>query len=51
MRNSIAALLVLSSWAAFGQDDDIAWLDNYQEAVRVAKATGKPIFIEYRCEP
>lgn len=31
--------------------DSVEWLDNYQEALRVAKATGKPIFLEYRCEP
>ncbi len=31
--------------------DAVEWLDNYQEALRVAKATGKPIFLEYRCEP
>jgi hypothetical protein len=31
--------------------DSVDWLDNYQEAVKVAKATGKPIFLEYRCEP
>ncbi len=28
----------------------IPWLDNYQEALRQAKATGKPIFLEFRCE-
>lgn len=32
-------------------DDSIYWLDNYQEALKQAKATGKPIFLEYRCEP
>ncbi len=31
--------------------DAVDWLDNYQEAVKVARATGKPIFLEYRCEP
>lgn len=32
-------------------DDSLYWLDNYQAAVKEAKATGKPIFLEYRCEP
>ena len=32
-------------------DDEIVWLDNYQAALKEAKATGKPIFLEYRCEP
>jgi hypothetical protein len=36
---------------AMSQDDDIVWLDNYAEAVKTAKATGKPIFLEFRCEP
>jgi len=31
--------------------DAVDWLDNYQEALKLAKATGKPIFLEYRCEP
>lgn len=31
--------------------DEIVWLDNYQQALQAAKATGKPIFLEFRCEP
>jgi hypothetical protein len=31
--------------------DALEWLDDYQEAVQLAKRTGKPIFLEYRCEP
>jgi len=31
--------------------DAVDWLDNYQEALQQARATGKPIFLEYRCEP
>jgi hypothetical protein len=30
--------------------DEITWLDNYRDAVREAKRTQKPIFIEFRCE-
>jgi hypothetical protein len=33
------------------QDDGIRWLDNYGEAIREAQRTGKPIFLEFRCEP
>jgi hypothetical protein len=32
------------------QDDEINWLGDYREAVRQAKATHKPIFLEFRCE-
>ena len=31
--------------------DAVEWLDNYQEAIQLAKSSGKPIFLEYRCEP
>ncbi|MCA2964064.1 MAG: hypothetical protein INH40_09155 [Acidobacteriaceae bacterium] len=46
-------LLLLMGLAAMAaaQEDDIVWLDNYAEAVKTAKATGKPIFLEFRCEP
>jgi hypothetical protein len=30
--------------------EGISWLDNYQEALKEAKKTGKPIFLEFRCE-
>jgi hypothetical protein len=33
------------------QDEGIHWLDNYGEAIREAQRTGKPIFLEFRCEP
>ena len=50
----VAAVFALSV-AVFGQastgDDEIVWLDNYQAALKEARATGKPIFLEYRCEP
>ena len=51
----IAAALFLLSFSLLAQpkpaDDEIVWLDNYKEALKEAKATGKPIFLEYRCEP
>jgi hypothetical protein len=30
--------------------DEIRWLDNYGEAIREAKRTQKPVFLEFRCE-
>jgi hypothetical protein len=30
--------------------DEVAWLDNYGDALREAKRTQKPIFLEFRCE-
>jgi hypothetical protein len=47
-----AAMLVasLTGLRPSAAQDGIPWLDNYQEALRQAKATGKPIFLEFRCE-
>lgn len=49
---------ILAAWAALAfsapvlaQDDTVDWLNNYPEALKEAKRTGKPIFLEYRCEP
>jgi hypothetical protein len=32
-------------------DDRLIWLDNYDAALKEARATGKPIFLEFRCWP
>jgi hypothetical protein len=31
-------------------DNEIAWLGDYQEGVRLARQTNKPILVEFRCE-
>jgi uncharacterized protein (UPF0333 family) len=31
--------------------DRLVWLDNYQAAIKESKATGKLIFLEFRCGP
>jgi hypothetical protein len=31
--------------------DRLVWLDDYQAAIKESKATGKPIFLEFRCGP
>ena len=36
---------------AAAQSDEISWFDNYAEAREEAKRTGKPILLEFRCEP
>ena len=57
MRNRASALYWLLAcvvWSgvmpSFAQER-IPWLHNYGEAIREAKETGKPIFLEFRCEP
>jgi hypothetical protein len=46
--------LALAAGLAIGlsqaQDDGINWLGDYQEALKAARETGKPIFVEFRCE-
>jgi hypothetical protein len=32
-------------------DDRLIWHDNYEAALEEARATGKPIFLEFRCWP
>jgi hypothetical protein len=33
------------------QEDGITWLTSYSAAIQEARRTGKPIFLEFRCEP
>ena len=48
MRTALLTLtLLLPACAA---QDAINWLGDYQEARKIAKQTGKPIFLEFRCE-
>lgn len=48
----LASILILSSAAALSaQDDMIYWIDNYPEAIEEARKSGKPLFLEFRCEP
>jgi hypothetical protein len=47
----LASIALLFASPLPGQDDEIFWFSNYDDAVQEAKRTGKPIFLEYRCEP
>jgi hypothetical protein len=62
----IALLLMVVSFAAASFDNSdasgvaplndttgnrLVWLDNYLEALEQSRATGKPIFLEFRCAP
>ena len=46
-----AAALLVSSRPATAQDDGLHWFNDYHAAIREAKSTGKPILVEFRCEP
>ena len=55
----VAVMFVLFALTGCGSTENkMGWressgltLDNYKDALKEAKATGKPIFLEYRCEP
>jgi hypothetical protein len=54
LRNSLFSLGLIGLWLsvpATGQDDDIFWFSDYKAALAEARKTGKPLFLEYRCEP
>jgi hypothetical protein len=46
----MAAILFSSCPVPRAQDGDVEWLPDYREALRVARAARKPLFVEFRCE-
>jgi hypothetical protein len=55
-REIFLSVVLIAGWLAMASrysahGDDIRWIDNYREAIQEAKRTGKPVFLEFRCEP
>jgi uncharacterized protein YyaL (SSP411 family) len=48
---ALAASVFCAPTPARGQEEPVYWFGDYKEAVKEARRTGKPIFLEYRCEP
>jgi hypothetical protein len=46
----ILAVLAGSIGCIPGQDKDIEWLSSYPEGLQLARQTGKPLLVEFRCE-
>jgi len=44
------ALALLIAPIVFAQEKYIDWLTNYRQALTEAKASKKPVFLEFRCE-
>lgn len=44
-------MLLMAPGRLFAEEDTVDWFNNYKDAIAEAKRTGKPIFLEYRCEP
>lgn len=47
----LASVLLYGAGPLTAQTQGLRWLSNYKDAVEEARRTGKPIFLEYRCEP
>lgn len=48
---ALGLFFVLAGAAFSAQDNStVEWLGSYREALRQAKETHKPIFVEFRCE-
>lgn len=43
--------LLMANAPGSADEDEIVWIDRYDVALAEAKATGKPIFLEFRCVP
>ena len=48
---TLAITASLSLGSATSQDDTLVWLDDYEQALALAKQTGMPLFVEFRCGP
>lgn len=49
---ALASFFALVTAGAAAQDDDtLVWLNDYDDALALAKETGKPLFLEFRCAP
>ena len=46
----LAGLVISAAGPLLPQNEGIVWLENYGEALRQARQTHKPIFLEFRCE-
>ena len=42
---------VVAESASVQDDETLEWMDDYDEAIALAKKTGQPVFLEFRCAP
>jgi hypothetical protein len=48
--NRLLALAIFLAPFVFAQEQLIDWQSDYKQALAEAKATKKPLFLEFRCE-
>ena len=46
-----AFVALLATGPSSIQEETLEWLDDYDEAIALARETGKPLFVEFRCAP
>ena len=49
-RYALLALTLGSISCTRGAEKGVEWLSNYRQALRQAKQSQKPMFVEFRCE-
>lgn len=42
---------VVAESASVQDNETLEWMDDYDEAIALAKKTGQPVFLEFRCSP
>ena len=46
----LVCAMAVTAGSGSSEDQTITWLGSYREGLREAKATGKPLLVEFRCE-
>ena len=46
----LACAIGLAAASTSAEDGGVTWLGNYREALRQARESRKPLFVEFRCE-
>lgn len=46
-----SSVVVAESGSVQDDDETLEWLNDYDEALALAKETGRPILLEFRCSP
>jgi len=50
MASTCVVLVCAMAGAVRAADEGVDWLGDYRQALRQAKETRKPLFVEFRCE-
>ncbi len=48
---AVAAWLLMAWPPSAAAKEAVTWIASYDEAIAVARSSGRPIFLEFRCAP